>query len=389
MSDISVSTLNELLLSDNDDKNSYSYTAKATGKITLVKKNAYDMFLNKSTLIYGKTGSGKSTVIYDIFHMLKEYISIPIIFIPKTSANNNDYSSTIISDKFYNFKPPSISILRDIVKKQEKNMIAYSYANDLKNLIQFNNDHRLVNLDELDKLRRDKDRDFPKLKEITKIKYEEKKHALIVASIMSNRRRLLSLPLSEDDKTMAMFAGTNPNIIIVIDDHNTAIKTLMSYTNNRSRTDANEIDPVNKILTEGRHLGITFLMITHKVIDIPPSVRGLFKNVIYSDTTDYSSGNKTTSKELDIVNTIFSEKIEFVTDINGKSVSLPDVVSIDKFLDECGGKYVKKELSILKIIVSDGGICVYKPTIRKPVKLGDRAIDKIFTINKQGNIVVS
>ena len=89
-----------------------------------------DNYLDKTTLIFGGSGSGKTTIIEEILYLCKSYIPNYIVIVPKTS------------DKVYRKKLPARCIKDDITKKQLQKIWdrqfnfaqLYNVANDPANL---------------------------------------------------------------------------------------------------------------------------------------------------------------------------------------------------------------------------------------------------------------
>ncbi len=89
----------------------------------------YENFLNKTTLIYGRTQSGKSTIVLEIMHMLKDHISIPFIV---SQSNAADFIGKIPK----NCIKPSITKewLEEFLLAQKGRASLYNKANDMRTL---------------------------------------------------------------------------------------------------------------------------------------------------------------------------------------------------------------------------------------------------------------
>jgi hypothetical protein len=95
-----------------------------------LRKSA-EFYLNKTTLIYGQTDSGKSTIIDEILFLCKDVISFPFVICP-TSQSNSFYSSRIPEsciklnlDKAW---------IEKFAKQQSNRARIYNTANSMKNL---------------------------------------------------------------------------------------------------------------------------------------------------------------------------------------------------------------------------------------------------------------
>jgi energy-coupling factor transporter ATP-binding protein EcfA2 len=86
------------------------------------------LFILKSTALYGDSGTGKSTIIYHMFNMLRRYIPIFIVISP-TAASNGDYDDRVPSILI--FKEPTKELFRAIYNRQEAAAAFYRRANQL------------------------------------------------------------------------------------------------------------------------------------------------------------------------------------------------------------------------------------------------------------------
>jgi len=111
--------LNDLLLPSGDDD---------VDSIPTLEMNPAN-FILKSTTLYGDSGTGKSTVIYDMFNMLRRYIPIFIVISP-TAASNGDYDDRVPSILI--FKEPTKDLFKAIYNRQEAAAAFYRRANQLE-----------------------------------------------------------------------------------------------------------------------------------------------------------------------------------------------------------------------------------------------------------------
>ena len=84
--------------------------------------------LLKTTVMYGESNSGKSTIIYHMLKLLRPYIPIFIVISP-TAASNGDYDERIPGVLI--FKEPTIEIFKAIYQRQEASAAFYRKANKI------------------------------------------------------------------------------------------------------------------------------------------------------------------------------------------------------------------------------------------------------------------
>ena len=120
-------------MSDVIDKRYMEKMAMPSPTIDDMELPIYDMkainLLLKTTVMYGESGTGKSTIIYHMLKLLRPYIPIFIVISP-TAASNGDYDDRIPSVLI--FKEPSIEIFRAIYQRQEAAAAFYRKANKIE-----------------------------------------------------------------------------------------------------------------------------------------------------------------------------------------------------------------------------------------------------------------
>ena len=73
--------------------NDKSITLPDKTKLKWFEKD-YKNYLNKTTIVYGRTNSGKSTIIEEIMYLCKDYIPTVFVIAP-TNSSNNAYTNKI------------------------------------------------------------------------------------------------------------------------------------------------------------------------------------------------------------------------------------------------------------------------------------------------------
>ena len=87
--------------------------------------------LNKSIVIYGSRGSGKSVICKDIMYRLKNEIPCAIVF--NSSESSNGCFSTLVSKPFL-YDHIELKILEDVWKRQESITEIYKKVNNIEML---------------------------------------------------------------------------------------------------------------------------------------------------------------------------------------------------------------------------------------------------------------
>jgi hypothetical protein len=85
-------------------------------------------YLNKTTIVYGKTSTGKSTIIEEIMKLCQLYIPNVFVVAP-TNSSNNAYTGTIPSQ--FIKKELSVDWLEKLLIRQKQSASAYRNANKL------------------------------------------------------------------------------------------------------------------------------------------------------------------------------------------------------------------------------------------------------------------
>ena len=96
-------------------------------RIYFLEKNP-NVYKDKIILLYGKTDSGKSTILLEILFLLKDIISIPIVFSPTNHADKE--FDNIIPDLCI-YRDVNIEKLEEILSIQEERTVHYDIANNI------------------------------------------------------------------------------------------------------------------------------------------------------------------------------------------------------------------------------------------------------------------
>ena len=250
-------------------------------------KKDYNLYLNKTTLIYGRTQSGKSTIIDEIMYLCKDYI--PAVFIICQS------SVTVSSSPYHN-KIPNNCIkngvskewLESFIERQKGRAALYKTANEIKVLkglfdkikqaLAISNEIReeeeivSKSQDYINKINMNNKLDFVKKREhianVQELKNQYLKD-LYRKTIRENKNFLERKPgLSKDEECCINYLDFNPNILLVFDDCASAFKKWVK-----------ESKSVSEMFYNGRHYFITQIISSQDDTEINAELR---KNALVS-----------------------------------------------------------------------------------------------------------
>lgn len=246
----------------------------------------YKYFLDQSTLLYGESKTGKSSIMIDILKHLKPFVE-QIIVISPTDPQNHTYDCGIVPLPCIHYEITS-ELLNNIWERQSALAAVYTRANDpvvLKSLF----DKITNNGQERDAI----SQIYRKLKEYkseiestetdpsvirAKVSSMEKdcKELIVLIwkrSINSNARYLCKLRLTPKEQYSLKYLDLNPRLVLIFDDCTPDMKKFSSH-------------PVmKKLFYQGRWSFITFLIACHTDKCIDPELK---KNAFVSIFTEDS-----------------------------------------------------------------------------------------------------
>lgn len=242
-----------------------------------------DSYLDKTTLIFGGSGSGKTTIIEEILYLCNKYIPNYIVIAPKTS------------DKAYRNKNLPIRCIKEDLTKEKLQIIwkrqynitqMYNIANDvtiLENLFNKAPDRQTFVMiqaiikrasDKTEEIQRNHILNFAQKKSQTSNVKElcaKKIKSLYKKSIRQNREILSSKSidgkLTDKEKVALEYLDINPRLMIIIDDSTEKFQSWMKLFKK------GEINPFESIFYKGRWNYITLLFAAHDDKIIVPELR--------------------------------------------------------------------------------------------------------------------
>lgn len=237
-------------------------------------KKDYNYYLNKTTIVYGRTNSGKSTIIEEIMYLCKDHIPTVFVIAP-TNSSNNAYTNKI-PHQFIR-KELDVIWLDKLLKRQKNSAGAYINANQI---------------DLLKKLFNKVSDDTSKSLEISIIKkahnsilfidesnmeFAQKKNQK--AQILNDRDNMLrklykttirfnkvkleqSTDISKSERAALSFLDFNPNIMLILDDCASKFKQLYKKSS-----------AIKEIFYEGRHYFFTTIISTQDDKEVDSELR--------------------------------------------------------------------------------------------------------------------
>ena len=238
-------------------------------------------YLNRSTILFGSTGSGKSTIILEILYILKDVVPIIIVVAP-TAELNNDYKG-ILPECMINLELDMDKLVK-LFKRQEYSTRMYNKVHDLK------------------ALRRVAHRINPKIRSCVEVFHKKTAREIYIVNesklsanekrckiknikknadsqidefysnlILSHREQLKKDPgLSENDKFIVQYVDFNPLCVLILDDCGDQIKELQKHP------------VINKILTKGRHYNICLILSLQDDTHVSPVLKKNAFNLFFS-----------------------------------------------------------------------------------------------------------
>lgn len=241
-------------------------------KLRFLEKDA-KYYLNRSTILFGASNSGKSTILIEILYLLKNYVPNIFVFAP-TADSNNAFEGIIPSQLIY--KTVDIKKLTDIYNRQKGAAKTYNTVNnlnDLKNLFLKVADRKSLELARIASVRaaniiRNKENDSSsnisqKKMTINQIKKIRDIHLskLYKKTIRCNKKRLLKIDDSAKTKYIIKYLDFNPNCVVVFDDCGAVLKRFQKE------------EVVKKIIFQGRHSYINIILTLQDDLNLNSAIK--------------------------------------------------------------------------------------------------------------------
>jgi len=237
-------------------------------KVDKLDKNK-TYFFNKNTIIYGASGTGKSTIIKEILKILVKDVSKIFVFSP-TADENNDYKGIIPNccifrevdikqlEKIYNHQKGSTLIYNNVNNIDSLKRLALMVASyDEKLFIQniFQTASKKIELIESSSI----SNKLIEINSIKNIKHDYlKKHYKQI--IRRNKTRLLNM-VRDKDKNIIKYIDYNPNCIIIMDDCGAELKKFQ------------KTEVIRQIFFQGRHKHLNLILSLQDDLKLASSIK--------------------------------------------------------------------------------------------------------------------
>lgn len=248
-------------------------------KVKFLEKNA-KYYLNRSTILFGASNSGKSTILIEILYLLKDYVPNIFVFAPTAEANNA-FDGIVPTPLVY--KTVDIDILTKIYKRQQAATKIYNTVNNLTSLrklfekvadyksveaakLAYNNANSIIQ-----RKQTDQSIDFVERRSaVSEVKEVRDNYLtkLYKSVIRCNKRRLKNMGLSEQSRYIIKYLDFNPNCVVVLDDCGAILKKFQKE------------EVVKKIIFQGRHNFINIILTLQDDLNLDSSIKkNAFVNV--------------------------------------------------------------------------------------------------------------
>jgi hypothetical protein len=264
-----------------------------TGETIKYFRPTYEYYLDRTTIIIGASGSGKSTVIEEILYLCKDYIPNYFVVAPVTSMASYEkvLPKKCIKENLSKEK------IETIWRRQYNFTMIYNKANDekvLNKLFERIRDSQAVT--NIGLIKRATDQIVKRHMEKTEIPFdvrnaecnkikqtcEAKIKAIQKTSIRNHNTYLQGIRdnLDKEEIIALDYLDINPRLLLIIDDKTEEIETWMKYF----KSGKGDSNPFESIFYRGRHNYITLIIAVHDDKVIKPGLRKNARVTYYTDS---------------------------------------------------------------------------------------------------------
>jgi len=190
----------------------------------------YKIFMDKTTIIYGASGTGKSAIVVDILSHLKPHIDQIVVICP-TDPTNKTYSNGIVQTPLIHYNLTE-KLLKSIWERQEMLAAVYARSNNISILEGLFNKLNLTYIKKsIDKSHSVKSSCIEEInaqisdpivrtKKIQEVEEKFKEFNLLIYKnyISKHVDTLNKMNLSTDEKFTLKYLNFNPRMVLIFDD---------------------------------------------------------------------------------------------------------------------------------------------------------------------------
>lgn len=236
---------------------------------------APDFFLDRTTIVYGESGTGKSTIIVHMLKIMKKYAQQVVVFSP-TDPQNHAYSCGIVPLPLIHYEV-TLEKLDTLWERQSAMAAVYAKANDkgiieslyrrvpnqrVEVFVQRANAKKAEAIEKIREQFMDEGTVAKKTEEIN-AKFGEMLTIVYKKAIYEQRDRLRSTHLSEAEKFTIDYLGFNPRIVVIFDDCSAAL--------DEKKIRKSEI--LKKMFYQNRWVFMTIIIAAHSDKTLNPDIR--------------------------------------------------------------------------------------------------------------------
>lgn len=243
------------------------------------------IFKSRMIILFGQSGSGKSSVLIHIMNCLRDVIPLAIVACP-TASLNGDYNNIVPDQCIYD--DVSKPLMQKIFQRQTNVIAMHDIVHDATHLspifrlvadqassIKINQLTQIFNKGVSDIKRSYDEEDIENAVDELTAKFNKKRVKIMRSCINKNMERFQSEmhKLTDMQKSILSNFNINPLLLLLIDDCMASIK------------EWKDLEETRKLFYQGRHYGVTCIISAQSIVSIPPPFRANAHILIFTTQT--------------------------------------------------------------------------------------------------------